>query len=207
MLYITPLVLIYLRNLYILTIFIYCSPTPASDNHKFGLFFYEFVCLFLTYNGIQHHVSFGYTKLWFFFYIISKWSLSSVQLHSCVWLFATPWTSAHQASLSITNSQSLLKLMSIASVKPSNHLILCCPFFSHLQSSPASGSFPISPFFASGGQSIGVSASALVFPKNIQDWFPLGLTGWISLQSKGFSRVFSSTTVQKHQFFGAQLSL
>ena len=63
MLYITPLVLIYLRNLYILTIFIYCSPTPASDNHKFGLFFYEFVCLFLTYNGIQHHVSFGYTKL------------------------------------------------------------------------------------------------------------------------------------------------
>ena len=127
MLYITPLVLIYLRNLYILTIFIYCSPTPASDNHKFGLFFYEFVCLFLTYNGIQHHVSFGYTKLWFFFYIISKWSLSSVQLHSCVWLFATPWTSAHQASLSITNSQSLLKLMSVESVMPCNLLILCLP--------------------------------------------------------------------------------
>ena len=81
------------------------------------------------------------------------------------------------------------------------------PFSSYLQSSPASGSFPISWFFASGGQSIGVSASASVFPRNIQDWFPLGLTGWISLQSKGFSRVFSSTTVQKHQFFSAQLSL
>ena len=79
------------------------------------------------------------------------------------------------------------------------------PFSSCLQSSPASGSFLISQFFASGGQSIGVSASVL--PMNIQDWFPLGLTGWISLLSKGLSRVFSSTTVQKHQFFGIQLSL
>ena len=81
------------------------------------------------------------------------------------------------------------------------------PFSSHLQSFPASGSFPMSQFFASGGQSIGVSASASVLPMNIQDWFPLGLTGLISLQSKGLSRVFSNTTVQKHQFFGAQLSL
>ena len=77
------------------------------------------------------------------------------------------------------------------------------PFSSHLQSFPASGSFPMSQFFALGGQSIGVSASALVLPMNIQDWFPLGLTGWISLQSKGLSRVFFSTTVQKHQFFNA----
>ena len=80
------------------------------------------------------------------------------------------------------------------------------PFFSRFQSFPASGSFPISQFFASGGQSIGVSASASVLPMNIQDWFPLGWTGWISLQSKGLSRVFSNTTVQKHQFFSAQLS-
>ena len=79
--------------------------------------------------------------------------------------------------------------------------------FSHLQSFPASGSFPVNQFFASGGQSIGVLASAAVLPMNIQDWFPLGWTGWISLQSKGLSRVFSNTTVQKHQFFGAQLSL
>ena len=72
---------------------------------------------------------------------------------------------------------------------------------------PASGSFPVSQFFTSGGQSTGVSASASVLPMNIQDWFPLGLTGWISLQSKGLSRVFSNTTVQKHQFFGTQISL
>ena len=79
--------------------------------------------------------------------------------------------------------------------------------FSWLQSFPASGSFPVSQFFASGGQSIRVSASASVFPINIQDWFPLGLTGWISLQSKCLSRVFSNITVQKHQLFRAQLSL
>ena len=81
------------------------------------------------------------------------------------------------------------------------------PFSSRLQSSPASGSFPMSQLFTSGGQSIGVSASASVLPMNTQDRSPLGWTGWISLQSKGLSRVFSNTTVQKHQFFGAQLSL
>ena len=81
------------------------------------------------------------------------------------------------------------------------------PFPSYFQSFPASGSFQISQFFTSGGQSIGVSASALVLSMNIQDWFPLGWTGWISLQSKGLSRVFFNTTVQKHQFFSAWLSL
>ena len=81
------------------------------------------------------------------------------------------------------------------------------PFSSCPQSFPASGSFQRSQFFASGGQSIGVSASASVLPMNIQDWFPLGLTGWVSLQSRGLSQVFSNTTVQKHQFFDAQLSL
>ena len=80
-------------------------------------------------------------------------------------------------------------------------------FSSCPQSFPASGSYPVSQFFISGGQSSGVSASASALPVNIQHWFPLGLTGWISLQSKGLSRVFSNTTVQKHQFFGAQPSL
>ena len=80
------------------------------------------------------------------------------------------------------------------------------PFSSCLQSFPASGSFPVSQFFASHGQSIGVSASASVLPMNIQDWSPLGWTGWISLQSKGLARLFSNTTVQKHKFLGAQLS-
>ena len=81
------------------------------------------------------------------------------------------------------------------------------PFSSCPQSFPASGSFQMSQLFASGGRSIGVSASASVLPMNTQDWSPLGWTGWISLQSKGLSRVFSNTTVQRHQFFGTQLSL
>ena len=80
------------------------------------------------------------------------------------------------------------------------------PFSSCLQSIPASGSFPMSQFFPSGGLSIGTSASASILPMNIHDWFPLGWTGWISLQSKGLSRIFCSTIVQKHQFFGTQLS-
>ena len=132
---------------------------------------------------------------------------SSVQSLSHVWLFVTPWTAAHQASLSITNSWSLLKLISIESVMPSNHLIICHLLSSCLQSFPASGSFPVSQFFASGSQSIGALASASVLPMDIQGWFPLGLTNLIALQSKGLSRIFSNTTVQKHQFFGAQLSL
>ena len=101
-------------------------------------------------------------------------SLSSVQSLSRVQLFVTPWTSAYQASLSITNSQRLLKFMSIESVMPSNHLLLCHPFSSCLQSFPASESFPRNQFFSSGDQSIGVSASASVLPINSQDWFPLG---------------------------------
>ena len=132
---------------------------------------------------------------------------SSVQSLSHVWLFVTPWITAHQASLSITNSWSLHKLMSIESVMPSSHLSSSVvPFSSCSQSLPVSGSFPMSQLFTWGGQSIGVSASASVLPMNTQDWSPLGWTGWISLQSKDLSRVFSNTTVQKHQFFGAQLS-
>ena len=119
----------------------------------------------------------------------------SVQSLSHIQLFATPRSAARQASLSITNSQSLLKLMSIESVMP--YPIISSsgvPFSSHLPSFPAWGSFPVNQFFTSGGQSIEVSASASVLPVNNQDWFPFGLTGWISLQSKGLSK--SSPTSQ-----------
>ena len=111
--------------------------------------------------------------------------LSSVQSLSRVRLFATPWTAAGQASLSFTISRSLLKLMSTESVMPSSHLILCCLFSPCSQSSPASGSFPVSWLFTSGGQSIGASASASVLPMNNQGWFPLGLTNlkFMSLES------------------------
>ena len=138
-----------------------------------------------------------------FFHIYTQ---SVVQLLSYVQLFVTPWIAAHQASLSITNSWSLLKLMSIESVMPSNHLVLCHLVLLCLQSFPASGSFPVSQLFASGGQSIAASASASVLPMNIQGWIPLGWTGWISTQSKGLSRVFSNTTVQKHQFFSTTIN-
>ena len=114
-----------------------------------------------------------------------------VQALSPVWLFVTPWTTPHQASLSFIMSQNLFKLMSIESVMPSNHLILFHPLLLLPSIFPELGSFPMSQFFALSGQSIGASASASVLSMNIQDWFPLGLTGLISLQSKGLSRVFS----------------
>ena len=120
---------------------------------------------------------------------------------------ATPWTAAHQVSLSITKSRSLLKLMSIELGMPSNHLFLCRPLFLWPSIFPSIRVFTMSQLLASGGQSIGVSASASVLPVNIEGRSPLEWTGWISLQSKGLSRVFSNTTVQKHQFFRAQLSL
>ena len=115
----------------------------------------------------------------------SNFQFSLVQSFSRVQLFATPWIAARQASLSTTNSQSSLKLLSIESVMPSSHLILCCPFSSCPQSLPASESFPMSQLFAWGGQSTGVSPSASVLLMNTQDWSPSEWTGWISLQSKG----------------------
>ena len=135
----------------------------------------------------------------------SNFQFSSVQLLSCVYLRShglqhtklpcpspSPWPYSNSCPSSWwchpTISSSII------------------PFSSHLQSLPASGSFLMSQFFASGGQSVGVSASASVLPVNIQDWFPLGWTGWTSLQSKRLSRVFSNTTVERHQFFGPQLS-
>ena len=131
---------------------------------------------------------------------------ADVQLISRVWLFVSPWTVAHQATLSFIISQSLLKLMSIESVMPFNHLILCRPLLLLPSIFPSIRDFIVSWLFASGGQSIEASALASVLPMNIQGWFPLGWTGLI-LQSKGRSRVFSRNTVWKHQFFSAQPSL
>ena len=133
--------------------------------------------------------------------------ISSVQSLSHVRLFATPWPADHQASLSITNSQSLFKPRSIELVMLSKHLILGCPLLLLPSIFPKIRVFLMSQFFTWAGQSIRVSASASVLPVNIQDWFPLGWTGCFSFLSKWFSRVFSNTTIQNHQFFSAQPSL
>ena len=149
----------------------------------------------LLYFVDEMFMQFFYFSIWF----------SSVQSVSRVRLFETPWITARQASLCITNSWSSLKLMSIEWCHPVISFSVI-PFSSCPQSLPASESFPMSQLFAWGGQSNGVSALASVLPVNTQDWSPLGWTGWISLQSKGLSRVFSNNTVQKRQYFGAQLS-
>ena len=131
-----------------------------------------------------------------------------VLFNGSVWLFATPWTAARQASLSFTISWSLLKLVSIELMMPSNHLTLCC------QPLLLPSFFPSIRLFSSelalcssGEQSIIASASASVLSVNLQGWFPLAFTGLISLLSKGLWRIFSNTTVRKHQFFGCQPSL
>ena len=153
------------------------------------------------------HKSQIFRRLYFSDFVTHIWeNIVVVQLHSHVQLFTTPWTAAGQASLSFTISQNLLKLMSSQWCHPSI-LSSVVPFSSCLQSFPASGSFLMNQFFASGGQSFGVSASESVLPMNTQHWLPLDLTGLISLQSKGLSRVFSKTAVQKHQFFSTQPSL
>ena len=153
----------------------------------------------------QIHVRWVYDAIWTSHSQCNTFKFSSVQLLGCVWLFVTPWTTARQASLSITNSgvhsNSCPSSQWCHPAISSSVIPFCCS-----QSLPASGSFPMSQLFESGGQSIGVSALASVLPMNTQDWSPLRWTGWISLQSKGLSRVFSNTTVQKHQFFSAQLS-
>ena len=129
---------------------------------------------------------------------------SSVQSLSRVRLFVTPWFAACQASLFIIPEYTQTHVLRVSdAIQPSHPLSSPTP--------PAPNpsqheSFPMSQLFAWGGQSIGISASASVLPMNTQDWFPLGWTGWISLQSKGLSRVFSNTTVQKHEFFSAQVS-
>ena len=132
----------------------------------------------------------------------------AVHLLSRVWLFATPWTAAHQAALSLSSRVCSNSCPWSQWCHPTTSSSVA-PFSSCPQSFPASGSFPMNQLFASGVQSIGVSASASVLSMNIniQGWFPLGLTGLISLKSKGLSQVFSSTTVQKHQFFSTQPAL
>ena len=201
--------------------------------------------------ALQNFVVFCQTSTWINHQFGSVQSLSHVQL------FKIPWIAARQASLSITNSRSLLKLMSIKSVMPSSHLILCRPllllppippsirvvsnestlrmmwpkywsdamilvfwmlsfkptFFTLLFHFHRGFLVPLHflpsgrcQLFAWSGQSIGVSASATILPMNTHHWSPLGWTGWIFLQSKDLSRVFTNTTVQKHQYFGAQLS-
>ena len=131
--------------------------------------------------------------------------LSSVQSVSDVKLFATPWTAGCKACLSTTNTRSLLKIMPIESVMASNHLILSHPLLFLPSIFPSIRVFSNELVLRIRWPKFWPSASVL--PMNIQDWFPLGWTGWISLQSKGLSRVFSNTTVQKHRFFSAQLSL
>ena len=178
---------------------------------RFGFLF--LICCVSRLYGWLFIIKFGHYLFWN--YSVSFPSLLSdnipqvtIQLLSCLGLFATPWTAACQAScLSFTVWQNLLKLMSVESVMPSNYLILCCPYSSCPQTFPASGLLTVSRLFVSSGQSIWASALASVLPMNIQDWFPSGLTGLISLLFKGPSRFFSNTTNLKHQFFGAQLSL
>ena len=141
-------------------------------------------------------------------YLLAMWNrASSVQFSSVshVRNFVNSWTAARQASLSITTSRACSNSCLLSQWYHPTISSSVIPFSSCLQSFPASGSFWMSWPFASDGQSIGTSTSVL--PMNIRSWFPLGWTGLISLQSKGLSRVFSSTTVQKHQYFSAQLSL
>ena len=140
------------------------------------------------------------------YYVIITDQFSSVQSLSRVRLFATPLITARQAFLSITNSRSWLKLTSIKSVMPSSHLILYRPLLLLPPIPPSIRVFSNSQLFSWGGQSTGVSASESFLPKKSQGWSPSEWTGWISLQSNGLSRVFSNTTVQKHQFFSAQPS-
>ena len=140
-------------------------------------------------------------------WLIMPIHFSSVQSLSRVRLFATPWTAARRPPCpSPTPGVHPNPCPSSQWCHPTISFSVI-PFSSCPQSFPASGSFQMTQLFASGGQSIGVSALTSVPPMNTQDWSPLGWTGWISLQSKGLSRVFSNTTVQEHQFFSAQLSL
>ena len=130
-----------------------------------------------------------------------------VQSLSCVQLFAPPWTAAHQACLFLLSPGACSNSCPLSRWCHPTISSSVTPFSSCLQSFPGSGSFPTSWLFTSGGQSIGASASVSVLQINTQDWFSLGWTDWISLESKGFSRVFFNTTVQKHPFFSVQPSL
>ena len=160
------------------------------------------VSLMLKVLAIQDCVLFLFFQYFLPFWFLFPSYVVAVQLLSHVWLSVTPWTAVCQSSLSLTVSWSLLKCMSVESVMPSNHLILLSPSSLAFNFSQHQGLFQwVGSSHQVGGQSIGASASASVLAMNIQDWFPLGLTGLNSLLSKGPSRVFSNTTVQKHHFF------
>ena len=180
----------------------YNAPTGSlcnwAPNHIPFKEFRSHVCVYLKPICWQDSSSFA-SSFWLLMEWWPKAQISSVT-QSCLTL-CEPMNYSTQASLSTTNSKSLLKLMSVELVMSSNHLILCFPLFLLSSIFPISGSFPMCQFFASGGPCIGVSAS--VIPMNIQGWLPLGLTGWISFKSKRLTRVFSNSTVQKHQFFSA----
>ena len=137
-------------------------------------------------------------------YAYGRFMFSSVQSLSHVRHFVAPWTVARQASLFITDSWSLLRLMSIKSVMPSNHRILCRPLLLPPSIFPSIRVFSNESVLLIKWPKYWSLCSSSVLPMNVQDWFLLGWTGWISLWSKGLSRVFSNTTVQKHQFFGPQ---
>ena len=163
------------------------SPSPISLHH---------LSVSPSVIPVPHSLVLNHTPYCHIVFAYAAFPVSSVQPLSHVQLSAT-----------LSNSRSLLKFMSIESVMQTTISSSVVSSSSCLQSFPASGSFPVSQFFLSDGQSIGASASASVLPMNIQDWSPLGWTDWLSLQSKGLSRVFSSTTVQKHEFLSVQPSL
>ena len=152
------------------------------------------------------------THCFYFGNFLCQWcfqflTFASVQFNSLIVSNSvTPWITAHQASLSITNPQSSLRLMSIESVMPSSHLILCCPLLFLPPIPPSIRVFSNESNLHIRWPKYWISALASFLPKNTQGWSPIEWTGWIFLQSKGLSRVFSNTTVQKHQFFGAQPS-
>ena len=170
-----------------------CMQKPSKNTSKLGLLYYpRGQESMVQYKGHRVNPCSG------------KFPHVVIQLFSHIQLFAAPWTTAHQASLSFTSPRFCSNSwpFSHSTISSSVPHFSSCP-----QSLPESGSFPVNWPITLGGQSIAASVSALVLPKNIQGWFSLGLTGLISLQSKGLSRVFSSTTVQMHQFFATQSSL
>ena len=170
--------------------FVWLNNNPLYINDMFSLFICQWSFELITHLACCEHVG-------------------AIQSLSCVWLCnhmdcSPPGFLVHHQLLELTQTHVHRVGDAIQPSHPSAPTIHVVPF-SCRQSFLASGSFPMSQFFTSGGQSIGVSASASVLPMNIPDWFPLGWTGWTSLQSKGLSRVFSNTTVQKHRFFSTQL--